>query len=244
MENNNRAFKGVWIPRDIWENKDLSVMEKVFLVEINSLDNDQGCFAGNRYFAEFFSVSKGRCSQIIKGLELKGYLTVELEYKSDSKQILKRTIRVKTPCLEYLTPPIKNIKDPYLENAEDNNTVFNNTSLFNKHSCPPPAESAQNRFEEFWNQYDKKTDREACLKLWGKLKQADRDKIFETLPAYVASTPDKQYRKGPASYIRKKAWNDEIVAKTQRQFDFKTPAQRREEANRQAGEGFLRGFDE
>ena len=53
----NRGFKGIWIPKEIWLNTDLTMQEKVFLVEIDSLDNDIGCTAGNQYFADFFGIS-------------------------------------------------------------------------------------------------------------------------------------------------------------------------------------------
>ena len=65
MEKPSRDFKGVWIPKDIWESHQLSIMEKVVFVEIHSLDNERGCFAGNKYFAGFFNVSErqiGRAS--------------------------------------------------------------------------------------------------------------------------------------------------------------------------------------
>jgi hypothetical protein len=40
----NRKFKGVWIPKDLWLDKDLSMHEKCLLIEIDSLDNDEkGC---------------------------------------------------------------------------------------------------------------------------------------------------------------------------------------------------------
>ena len=42
---NNRAFKGVWIPKEIWCNKELNITERCFLTEIDSIDNDEGCFA-------------------------------------------------------------------------------------------------------------------------------------------------------------------------------------------------------
>lgn len=66
-----RAFKGIWIPAEIWLNKDLTLLEKVFLVEIDSLDNENGCFASNEYFSNFFGLSKNRCSEVIKSLEKK-----------------------------------------------------------------------------------------------------------------------------------------------------------------------------
>jgi len=70
----NRNFKGVWIDKSIWENQGLTWMEKLFLVEIHSLDNENGCFASNNYFANLFNLSKGRCSQIINSLKEKNYI--------------------------------------------------------------------------------------------------------------------------------------------------------------------------
>ena len=87
-----RDFKGVWIPKEIWINKDLTIMQKLFLVEINSLDNDSGCFAGNAHFVDMFELSKQRCSQIINSLAEKEYINITLIY--NGKQIEKRIIRV------------------------------------------------------------------------------------------------------------------------------------------------------
>jgi hypothetical protein len=47
MERLNRDFKGVWIPKEIWISSQLSLFEKVLFVEINSLDNERHCYAGN-----------------------------------------------------------------------------------------------------------------------------------------------------------------------------------------------------
>lgn len=118
-----RIFKGIWIPAKIWLNTDLSLIEKCFLIEIDSLDGENGCFASNRYFADFFNVSLSRCSQIINGLERKGYVKIKLE--REGKQIKRRVIRV----FNLLKGGIKNIKGGYLENYKDNNTYINNTYI-------------------------------------------------------------------------------------------------------------------
>ena len=132
-EKYQRDFKGVWIPKEIWLNRDLSIMEKLFLVEIDSLDNEQGCFASNKHFSDFFDISKGRCTQIIKSLEEKGLVSIKHEYKG--KQIIRRTIRVVNKINRVdselnevdskLNGGSKKTKQGYLENDEDNNT-FNN----------------------------------------------------------------------------------------------------------------------
>jgi hypothetical protein len=71
----NRDFKGVWIPKEIWLNTNLSILEKVLLVEIDSLDNsDRGCFASNEYLAKFVQLSEGRVANIISDLKKRKFL--------------------------------------------------------------------------------------------------------------------------------------------------------------------------
>lgn len=133
-----RDFKGVWIPKEIWLSTDLKVMEKLILVEIDSLDNEDGCFASNEHFSKFFSLSKNRCSELIKSLEQKGYIDINYVYQQESKAIAKRVIRCVRNSdggIRKTDRPIRNIdrgirktEEGYSENCEDNNTSFNNTS--------------------------------------------------------------------------------------------------------------------
>ena len=118
-----REFKGVWIPAEIWLNENLTIMEKLFLVEIDSLNGEKGCYASNEHFSNFFSLSKNRCSEIIKSLESKGIITIEYEYEEKKKVIKKRTIRV----FGFPTGGTRCIDRGYSENREENNTLSNNT---------------------------------------------------------------------------------------------------------------------
>lgn len=70
-----RDFKGVWIEREIWLSKELTIMEKVIFAEIHSLDNERGCFASNGYFAKFFDVSERQIGTYIASLKKKGFIT-------------------------------------------------------------------------------------------------------------------------------------------------------------------------
>ena len=90
----SRDFKGIWIPKEIWLDKNLTIQEKVFLAEIDSLEGEDGCFASNAYFAEFFGMTKDRVKQIISSLVEKGYITNQLIYKEGTKQVEKRILRV------------------------------------------------------------------------------------------------------------------------------------------------------
>ena len=79
MEKPSRDFKGIWIPKDIWESEQLSIIEKVLFVEIHSLDNERGCYASNRYFSEFFGVSERQIQNVIAALKEKGFVFVTIQ---------------------------------------------------------------------------------------------------------------------------------------------------------------------
>ena len=65
----NRDFKGVWIPKQIWLNEELTLLEKIIFVEIDSLDNENHCVAGKEYFATFCNCSESKVSKAIKKLK-------------------------------------------------------------------------------------------------------------------------------------------------------------------------------
>ena len=83
MEKTQRDFKGIWIPKEIWLSDKLSLMEKVLFVEIHSLDNERGCFASNRYFADFFGVSDRQIRTHIGSLKRHGFVTVSIKNRYD-----------------------------------------------------------------------------------------------------------------------------------------------------------------
>ena len=115
----SRDFKGIWIPREIWVSKELTMQEKVFLAEIHSLDNELGCIASNAYFADFFNLSKSSVSRVISSLCDKGYCTVTLTYKPN-KEIDKRIIRTN----KYGNKEIKVVKEK-VEESSGFNFSFN-----------------------------------------------------------------------------------------------------------------------
>ena len=121
----SRDFKGIWIPKEIWLDKNLTIQEKVFLAEIDSLEGENGCFASNAYFAEFFGMTKDRVKQIISSLVEKGYITNQLIYKEGTKQVEKRILRVVKKTTwggeeNYPTPRGENYQDITKNNITKN----------------------------------------------------------------------------------------------------------------------------
>jgi hypothetical protein len=68
-------------------------------------------------------------------------------------------------------------------------------------------------FDVFWEAYDKKEDRVKCEKKWKGLTNAEREACITAVPVYVQSTPDKKFRKNPATYLNNKSWTNEIITK-------------------------------
>lgn len=112
-----RAFRGVWIPAEIWLNRDLSLQEKVMLIEIDSLQHPQkGCFKSNKKLAEFFGLSPNRVSEVISSLKKKGWIRVD--QIREGKQIVERRIFMSRP-LEKLDRGTRKTEGGYSENREN-----------------------------------------------------------------------------------------------------------------------------
>lgn len=139
-----RDFKGVWIPKHIWLNADLSAIEKILLAEIDSLDNDpgRGCFASNEYFGKFIGVSEGRAANIISDLKKRGFLEqvfwdgrnrglrlCESRLHENVKADLTETLTLHSRKREHINTDINTVEDisstiPAAENFSNVNTAF------------------------------------------------------------------------------------------------------------------------
>ena len=73
-----RDFKGIWVPKKVWLDKSLNALDKIILVEIDSLDNsEKGCYASNKYLAEFCQCSEAKITKSISKLIKLGYLYIQ-----------------------------------------------------------------------------------------------------------------------------------------------------------------------
>ena len=110
-----QKLKGLWIPAEILLNEDLSDKEKIILSMILYLSEEsKSCFASNKYIANIVNVTHERVSKIISALKDKGYVSVKLKYKKDSKEIEERQI---TPIVENINRYSQDVQ----EGIETNN---------------------------------------------------------------------------------------------------------------------------
>ena len=85
-----RDFKGIWIPKEIYLDSNLSAIEKMIYVELDSLNGEKGCFATNQYIADFCQCSPRTVTSAITHLAELGYITVELT--DNTKRIIRTTL--------------------------------------------------------------------------------------------------------------------------------------------------------
>ena len=133
---NKRKFQGIWIPANLWLTDMLTLQEKVFLVEINSLDNEKGCFASNKHFCELFKISDRRVTTILGKLEEKGFIKKHYVYRKGTKLIEKRVMNICSPPYpvdekvsgeQNFTISGTNVPLGGEQTCGDNNTSNNNT---------------------------------------------------------------------------------------------------------------------
>lgn len=131
-----------------------------------------------------------------------GYLTRKKMFK-DSKGVFSHYKISELP-----------LENPTLENpmVGKSNVGKSNDIVIKKESNKELIEKriVDERFEKFWNLYGKDIQKDKCYNDWKFINTIDKDKILKTLPNYIASTPDVQFRKHPLTYLRNKAWLDEI----------------------------------
>ena len=77
VSEDKREFKGVWFPAEVWLDERLTALEKIILIEIDSLDGEDGCYASNEYLAKFCQCSQSKISGAIAKLKKLGYIRVK-----------------------------------------------------------------------------------------------------------------------------------------------------------------------
>tara|TARA_R110001592_G_scaffold2021_2_gene12637 strand:+ start:677 stop:1600 length:924 start_codon:yes stop_codon:yes gene_type:complete len=145
--------------------------------------------------------------EVFKDLETEGFITVnkndKITIKFLDEQIKERVKTSKSASIKGSKGgrPRKEITvEPILKPSKTVKPKLDTTER-------------ENRFNAFWDVYNKKNDRKKCLNKFLKLKETEVDKIASTIVDYVKDNSDVNYRKNPLTYLNGECWNDEIEEK-------------------------------
>lgn len=106
---------------EVIEDKNLNSLEEKILSIIYHLDNENGCFASNAFFADICKVSIKYISRVINQLVKKGYITSELTYQ----RFAKRSMRILKSCYKKAEKIIETIGDKMKNNLTPEMQLIN-----------------------------------------------------------------------------------------------------------------------
>ena len=220
---NTRAFKGVWIPAEVWLCKDIGFAEKALYAEISSLDGDEGCFASNAYFSEFFGLSERMVRGYISALKDLGFIYVESF--NGRTRVLRTTNKMggkKLPVCpeENFRSERKKISAIYnsIEKSLEKDTPKSPQGDVLDLTVETHVSPSQNdeRFEEFWKAFPKcerKIGKAKCRELWIKRNlDTHADAILKAI-AIDANSHDWKKDNGqfipmPQTWLNRKRYED------------------------------------
>ena len=186
----------VIIPGKLLRSKDLSMMQRLLYAKIMGLDNDQGCYASNQYFADCLGVTKDYISKAISDLKKKGYIRVDLNYKPGSKEIESRTIR----CMS----------NTYRLNVLEG--IGQESQVKIKKEYKEEKES----FDLFYSVYPRKQGKAKAWIHWrNNYSKLPVSIIMEHCQKAFADT-EKQYIPHANTYLNQEQYYDEIVKKVEK----------------------------
>lgn len=151
----DREFKGVWIPKEIWLNEELTLLEKIIFVEIDSLDNENHCTAGNEYFAKFCDCSESKVSKAIKKLkELNMIEELEFDGRHRKIRVVKNAMQSSKKCYAES----QNLQANNIDNNQisKNKVVSKDTTMefqFGKEKSTPKKESLYSKCTAMINDF-------------------------------------------------------------------------------------------
>lgn len=123
--NETRDFNGVWIPKEVWLDTRLNALDKVILMEIDSLDQgEKGCYASNEHLAEFCQCSKTKVSTAITKLIECGYVYIQ-NFDGRKRELKSSLSNFERQTFKNCNAAFQNLKESNTYSNTDSNTVSN-----------------------------------------------------------------------------------------------------------------------
>ena len=202
IDTTSRDFKGVWIPKEVWLDERLSMLDKGILTEIDSLDSgEEGCFASNEHLASFCQCSERKVSESVSKLTNLGYVKVA---SFDGR---KRFLR---SCLAKTARQDSGNCEADTQKVRDSNTSNKTT---NKPLKSISSDTVLIGFIEFWKCYPRKVKKSSAIAAW---KAGKCEKIADTIIADVKLRCDTEWKgqetqfiPHPTTYLNQRRWEDE-----------------------------------
>lgn len=108
---NTQSITSVFIDEfafSLYQSKKITIQEALMLSLIKALDNEKGCFATNKYFADNLPIEVDRVKEIIRSLVKKGYVKSQM-INNNTRRILNVVTDKASETLEEVKGAVKEV---------------------------------------------------------------------------------------------------------------------------------------
>lgn len=116
----NKQIRFIIVPKFIIDDNTLLDGEKLLFGEIASNSLEKGfCWFSNKYLAKIFHISERTASRWVNDLKAKAYISIEITYRTGSKEVEERRIKVNT-SVPMLAEYMRWYRQPYPQGIATN----------------------------------------------------------------------------------------------------------------------------
>lgn len=210
--NEQRDFKGVWFPREVWLDTRLTALEKMILAEVDSLDGEDGCFASNQYLADFCQCSVTKVSTAISKLVGLDYLQIQ-SFNGRTRILKSRLSKNERQDFKKGEADFQKVKQIEKEEQQKQECL----PTISPEAPEAPKIGLQELFERFWFEYPRKTDKKKSERAFSRIANI-RELFPEIMQALERQKRSDQWTKDggiyiphPTTWLNGERWKDEVL---------------------------------
>lgn len=215
---------GYWavIPAAVRYDEKLTPNAKLLYAEISSLTDGTGyCFASNAYFQALFGLSERTIQNLLRALQLRGYIRIQ---DGDGGRARRKLFAGINPLQEN-PAEICGVTPQKFAGGGAKICTHINKEIRKEDQDPPKAPQGAGSptdiwepemFARFWQMYPKKKDKVKAIKEWNRLK-ADRKLMREMSAALGRQIASEEWQRDegraipyPCRWLSHRRWEDEV----------------------------------
>ena len=227
-------IKGIWIPQEIINLKNITWTEAVLLSEIYALSNNRTCSASNEYFSKILGITSDSVSRLINKLAKMNYLTSKIGHLENNIKVKRRFLRLNWERIvdtdveriphvatsdvctnvEHSSSQMPN-REYSIEYSKDN-IYAQNFSEEKKEHKNKLSKNLSELFEKFYKNYPKKKGKERAYR-WFKTHKPNEELVDKMIEAtnqqketFDWKKQNGKYIPHPATWLNGGNWENEI----------------------------------
>jgi len=181
-------------------------------------DNIDVIFAGKRRTLKAGEFTTGR-NKVAKDLSMSSSKVQRILKTFESEQQIEQVTDMKCRLIKVINWESFQESEQVIEQQVNKYRTSSEQVVNTKQECKNVKNEINIPFDNFWNAYDKKTDRSKTEKKWKSLSNKKRELAMNSVKDYVKNTPEKKFRKNAITWLNGECWEDEADVETKKSFN-------------------------